>query len=297
MSRAHLSLIRDQYGMIERHQLTELGWSRQRIMRALTSRELARFAGNSVFRSSAHAITPEGLVHGALLWLGDQGVLIGQSAAWWWEMLTEPPEVLDFSGPKRTGPVPGGIRLHRVFVDPADRTTHRGIAVQTKPMAAIRAAADLERSKPGSGITFIDRAIQNGLEHTEFIGILTRHRFCTGNALGRYITDITSDESESIGERRTAALMAKAGISGWRQQVWVAAAERSYRVDFAFERERVIVEFDGFAFHGTAESFSRDKARDDDLRAAGWQVIHITWRQIHAAPDDVIRRIKRALAR
>jgi len=296
-SPAYRRLLRDQHGVIGRDQLYDCGWSPQRITRALARGDLCRFAGTSVFRSAAHVTTPEALVLGTLRWLGGDGVLIGRAAAWWWGMLREPPEPLDFSGPKRASAPPRGSRLHRVYVDPLDRTVHRDAAVLTKPMAGLRAAADLERTRPGAGLTFIDRAIQQGLDPSEFIGILTRHRCCTGNALGRYLTDITSDRSESIGERRTAALMASAGLTGWRQNVWVATPSASYRLDFAFERERVAVEFDGFAFHGKADRFAADRIRDDDLAAAGWRVVHVTWRALHATPDDVVRRIKRALAR
>lgn len=292
----HRDLIREQHGAICRSQLLAAGWTRHRIAHARGSGELVELVG-TVYRASTHTVLPETVVHGVLLWLGEGGVLIGQAAAWWWGMLREAPEVLDFSGPRRRISAPSPARVHQVYVDSVDRTTHRGIRVLTQPMAALRAAADLERSRSGAGITLIDRAIQEGLDHREFVGILTRHRYCTGNALGRYITDITSDDSESIGERRTAALMSSAGISGWHQQVWVGAGATSYRVDFAFERERVIVEFDGFAFHSTPERFSTDKRRDDDLRAAGWKVVHITWKQLHASPEDVVRRIKRALGR
>lgn len=290
------SLIRDQHGVISRAQLLECGRTRHQIAHALTTGELTNLVG-SVYRASTHTMTPEALVHGTLLWLGDDGVLIGRAAAWWWGLIAQPPNTLDFSGPRRKLAAPLGTRTHQVYVDTVDRTSYRGIAVLTKPMAALRAAADLEKKRRGAGLTLIDRAIQNGLDHREFIGILKRHRWCTGNALGRYLTDICSDDSESIGERRTAALMSQGGISGWCANYWVPAGEKNYRVDFGFKKQRLAVEFDGFAFHSSPDQFANDRLRYDDLHAAGWSIVHVTWRELHANPHDVVRRIKRALAR
>lgn len=286
-----------QYGAISRAQLATCGWSGEKIKRSIRSGELIRFAGSAVFRSAAHDATPHMVVHGTSLWLGSSAVLLGRAAAWWWGLLGEPPAVLDFSGPKRRGRGPVGTALHRVYVDAVDRTQLRGVSVLGKEMAALRAAADLELDRAGSGISFIDRAIQTGINPTRFRDVLDRHRFCSGNAVGRYIADVTSDDSESVGERRTAALMSGAGLKGWRQQVPVTAAGRRYRLDFAFEAEKVAVEFDGFAFHHTPERFRRDRARDDDLEAAGWRIVHLTWRDIHATPEEAIWRIRRALAR
>lgn len=297
MSTARISsLLRQQYGAISRTQLAECGWSGEKIKRSIRSGEFVRFAGPSVLRSAAHDATPEMVVHGTSLWLGASAVLLGRAAAWWWGLLGTPPQVLDFSGPKRRGAVPLGAALHRVYVDPVDRARLRGICVLDREMAALRAAADLELDRVGSGVSFVDRAIQTGTDPARFRAVLERHRFCSGNAVGRYIADVTADDSESVGERRTAALMSGAGIRGWRQQVSVTAAGRRYRLDFAFESEKVAVEFDGFAFHHTPERFRLDRARDDDLKAAGWRVVHLTWGDIHASPDESIWRIKRALA-
>jgi very-short-patch-repair endonuclease len=68
-----------------------------------------------------------------------------------------------------------------------------------------------------------------------------------------------------------------------------------YQVDFVWREERLIVETDGWAAHGTRGSFERDRRRDAELVAAGWRVLRITWRQLEREPAWVARRIEQAL--
>ncbi|HEX4691573.1 MAG TPA: DUF559 domain-containing protein, partial [Solirubrobacteraceae bacterium] len=51
-------------------------------------------------------------------------------------------------------------------------------------------------------------------------------------------------------------------------------------VDFAWPAQRLIVEVDGFAFHGGPAAFERDRARDAALALTGWRVLRFTWHQI-----------------
>jgi very-short-patch-repair endonuclease len=66
-------------------------------------------------------------------------------------------------------------------------------------------------------------------------------------------------------------------------------------VDFLWADQRLIVEVDGFAFHGDREAFERDRDRDAALVAAGYRVIRVTWRQLVDEPLVVVARIARAL--
>ena len=52
-----------------------------------------------------------------------------------------------------------------------------------------------------------------------------------------------------------------------------------YEVDFHWPEARVVVELDGFAYHGTREAFERDRERDAVLQAYGWRVLRVTYRQ------------------
>ncbi|HEX2167269.1 MAG TPA: DUF559 domain-containing protein [Longimicrobiales bacterium] len=61
--------------------------------------------------------------------------------------------------------------------------------------------------------------------------------------------------------------------------------------------ERLVVEIDGFAFHGSRDSFERDRRRDAVLTAAGLRVMRVTWRQLTGTPEALLVSIAQALAR
>jgi very-short-patch-repair endonuclease len=67
-------------------------------------------------------------------------------------------------------------------------------------------------------------------------------------------------------------------------------------VDFVWRERRLIVEIDGFAFHGNRVAFEQDRDRDSRLAAAGYRVIRFTWRQLTGQPEGVLIRLGQALA-
>ena len=69
-----------------------------------------------------------------------------------------------------------------------------------------------------------------------------------------------------------------------------------YEVDALFERERVIVELDGWEFHNDRRSFERDRAKDVDTLLAGFVTVRITWERLHKHPRREAESLKRILA-
>lgn len=58
-----------------------------------------------------------------------------------------------------------------------------------------------------------------------------------------------------------------------------AVVER-LEVDFVWRPQRLVVEIDGFAYHGSRPAFEKDHRRDARLVVAGYRVLRFTWRQI-----------------
>jgi very-short-patch-repair endonuclease len=77
----------------------------------------------------------------------------------------------------------------------------------------------------------------------------------------------------------------------------VNATVGPHEVDFLWPAERVIVETDGWATHGTRRAFEDDRAKDATLQAAGYLVIRFTWAQIQDEPLKVAARLAQVLAR
>ena len=67
-------------------------------------------------------------------------------------------------------------------------------------------------------------------------------------------------------------------------------------VDFAWQEQKLVVELDGYETHGTRAAFERDRARDRALQVAGWRVLRITWRQLHARAAAVAAELRTLLA-
>lgn len=71
-----------------------------------------------------------------------------------------------------------------------------------------------------------------------------------------------------------------------------------YEVDFRVMGTRVLLECDGWAYHGLQwATFERDRERDAALIADGWIVIRFTYRAITSRPNETARRIAAAVAR
>jgi very-short-patch-repair endonuclease len=68
-----------------------------------------------------------------------------------------------------------------------------------------------------------------------------------------------------------------------------------HEVDALWPERRVIVEVDGFGFHGSREAFERDRARDAQLQAPGYRVMRVTWRQRTKRPEAVAARLGASL--
>jgi very-short-patch-repair endonuclease len=66
-------------------------------------------------------------------------------------------------------------------------------------------------------------------------------------------------------------------------------------VDAVWRRQQLVVELDGQAAHGEATSVVRDRDRELTLRAAGWQVLRYSWRQVTREPGAVAIDLRASL--
>jgi len=70
-------------------------------------------------------------------------------------------------------------------------------------------------------------------------------------------------------------------------------------VDFLYEQQRTIIEFDGMMKHGGADgrqALIAEKRREDRLRDLGYQVVRVTWAEFDR-PMLLRQRIMAAFAR
>jgi very-short-patch-repair endonuclease len=94
------------------------------------------------------------------------------------------------------------------------------------------------------------------------------------------------------GERRMKLLIRQAQLPPPVVNVKVAG----YAADFLWPAERLIVEVDGYRFHGHRQVFERDRRRHAAHVLAGYRVIRITWRRLTGEPLAVAAIIAGALS-
>lgn len=97
--------------------------------------------------------------------------------------------------------------------------------------------------------------------------------------------------TRSEAERRLLSLLRRAGIPPDATNARLGRFE----VDLLYRHPRLVIEVDGYAYHGHRLAFERDKVRDAELQAMGFRVLRVTWRQLMAEPEAVLVRVVRLL--
>jgi DNA mismatch endonuclease (patch repair protein) len=111
-------------------------------------------------------------------------------------------------------------------------------------------------------------------------------------------------------ELRMVMLLRKAGLKGWRRHVALIG-----NPDFVWQSAKLAVFIDGCFWHGhncrnltpksnviaweikITKNKLRDKRNSRELRRRGWKVIRIWECKLKSEPDNVLRRVKRAITR
>ena len=71
----------------------------------------------------------------------------------------------------------------------------------------------------------------------------------------------------------------------------VSVGGETLEVDFAWPARRLVVEVDGWRYHGTGSAFERDRRRDRLLALGGWRVIRATWLQLRREEAELAAAI------
>ncbi len=65
-----------------------------------------------------------------------------------------------------------------------------------------------------------------------------------------------------------------------------------FLVDFLWRDRRLIVETDGYRYHGGQEAFEADRDRDLKLKSLGYEAIRLSYRQIVDEPQPVAEMLR-----
>lgn len=227
-------------------------------------------------------ITPERRIAAAVLATQQPCLVSHRSGAYVWGAPVAGIDPVDLLSTDRTGWTRRpGVIVHR----PTDLTrAHAAIEKGFRVTTPLRSLVDLGAVAPNAVPAALEAMLVRGVvtvpnaERTARLharrgrpGVPALRAAIEGLPLGRRAPD-------SVLEPLAARLFARAGVSGWVFHAHVCGFE----LDFAFERERVDIEVDGWRWHRGA--FEADRRRDAILTAAGWAVVRFTWRQVTRQP-------------
>ncbi len=277
-----------QWGVIDHRQLRACGIGRSRASRWMTAGRLHRIHPG-VYAVGHPTIPPEGALTAALLFAGAGATLSHGTAAWWWRLIDEPPNLIHISADRRRQPV-AGIQIHHRRS--LSRTRHRRLPVTSVSQALLDYAtnAPLRRVKRA----LAEAEFQDLIDLDEVRLVLGPGR--PGSARLRVALEQHQPElalTRSVLEERFLALCVSAGLPPPE----VNASLGGLMIDMLWREQRLVVELDGHAAHHTAAQIERDHRRDLILRRAGHEVRRYTWRQLSREAREVRADLNAALAR
>ncbi|HET7019042.1 MAG TPA: type IV toxin-antitoxin system AbiEi family antitoxin domain-containing protein [Streptosporangiaceae bacterium] len=193
------------------------------------------------------------------------------------------------------------IQLRNSDLPAQDRVIRDGVPVTS----VARTVVDLARTTSlREGIVIADSALH--LKQTtkkELYAVIERSARWPGIAQARRAVDFADARSESPLESLARLVFADAGLPTPDLQAWVGgdvagnldgAGRPLGRADFYWPAHSTIAEADGAIKYADPTRAQHQLQRDDDLRQAGFHVVHFTWNQLHTNPAQIIQSIKAA---
>ncbi|MEV6331750.1 hypothetical protein [Streptomyces sp. NPDC051909] len=225
------------------------------------------------------------------------------------EVLTNPQvdaELLEFTSPRGTT-AHHLIRVHTTArLGAADCAIRRGLRVTT----AARTVGDLIRTAASreAAVVVADSALSHrlvaGLRRPPLVGAadlaaeLAAPRRPGGPSARRWLP-LAVAGSGSPAETVARLRMRDAGLHPETQPTLHTDTGRPLRPDFLFRAAGLVVEIEGFAFHGTRAAHERDVHRFNELQScpAVRRVLRFTAHEVFTHPDRMIATVRRALER
>ena len=285
-----------QHGVVSLAQLLLLGLSARAVRDRVAAGRLIRIH-RGVYAVGHGRLTVRGRWMAAVLAYGPTAVLSHRSAASLHGLRPDNRPKSDITLPSTSARPRTGIDVHRsATLQAADVTTVDAIpctsvARTLLDLAGVVNRRGVERAVDQAEVlrVFDLRAVQEVLSRAagrHGAGVLRR-------VLAEYDGPTLTDREL---EERLYDICRRAGVPKPELNVWIPLEGEMVKPDFLWRAERLIVETDGWATHGTRRAFEDDRRRDRRLRLAGWEVVRFTWRDVEREPDETADAMARLWA-
>lgn len=239
-------------------------------------------------------------------------VAVDETAAWLWGVDAFRPWALDVVPRLQFFVPPGHKRVNRGEVGGGERdlsATDITVIANVTATTPLRTSLDLACSLPRyEALAAMDALAQmQGVTVPQLHALLPRYRRRRGVVQARGLVPLVDPRSESAGESFVRCAILDAGLP--RPELQHEVTHRGavlFRLDLAYPRLRICVEYDGEAFHSSDEQRTADRIRRAWLRDRGWIVIVVDKdsfrgealdRWLHELRDRIAERTRHQAAR
>lgn len=287
---------RRHHGLISKSKAEELGISRSAWYRALDAQMLEPLHPN-VARLWGSPSTLQQRALAAAWAVADNALVSHRTATALWGVPRpddEPIDILVVDRSRHT--VPDGVVVHR----PRDRLDLRPIVRERVPVTnPMRTLIDLGAvDHAGVYDALIGMLSSRVASPTAIRSALVRHArkgrhgvSALRQALEQWLSEELPPDSQL--EVALASLVDEFGLP----PVLFHERVEGYEVDFRIGGTNIILECDGWGAHGLdRDQFEFDRIRNTELTAAGYVIVHFTWRQLSTDRAGVAQRIRNVVA-
>ena len=289
-------LLADTDGLLTWRRAAELGLSRSAVRGALATRW--RFVLPGVMATTTAALTRRQEMVAALLLAGPGSVIASQTAAEWHGVTAAADRGVHVLVPAERRPAAHGFVVVRRTYRPDPNPWHRGaLTIVSRPRAVVDAARDC--GSPDRARALVCEAVQRRLVTPAAV----RHELEAGPRAGSRIV------RDAVGEAEAGAWSVAEGdlfrlVSGCRRlpPMWlnpILTGPDGVRLpipDGWFDEVALAVQVHSWRWHASPTAWDATVMGDGVFAEYGIPVVGVTPRALRHTPDDVLRRLERAVA-
>jgi very-short-patch-repair endonuclease len=291
------SFAKDHHGLITRRAAAKAGLAVRSWYRAIDQGLLEQLHPG-VCRMFGAGVTPEQMIHAAVLAAGRGAMASHRSAARLWGIPRPDGEPVDLILPKRARRASvAGALVHRPR-DLLDLKPSRRERIPTTNI--LRTLCDLGVFDAAAVPGAVGHVVTTGLASPAALAAAVRRHGRRGRpgvpALRESLDDWVLDGKpvDSVLEPAMRRLLEAHRLPPAQFHAIVGV----YEVDFLIVDSPLVLECDGWSTHGRdRRQFERDRTRDAELAALGYVVLRFTYRAVVTRPAKEAERIRRNIVR
>lgn len=274
-------------------ELMNQGYSRDTLRTALRRKELVLLrrgvyawsepfhTGDRKYRALAH--------HVAIAKTSHQGALSHLSAALWWDAkILHLPHQVHISVTSNRNTHRKGVAVHKNRAEVlASAAIHEGLLVSSPLHTVIDCAKTLPLAE---ALCVADDFLHRRICALEELEQALNTQSGRGSVNCRKVATLMSTLADSPAETLARLHIHLFGFSQPTEQFRVVTASgRTYRADFAWEYEKIILEVDGEVKYSGIYGDPRDVVREErrrqkELEREGWKIVRVGWNEVYHAP-------------